>query len=59
VLVLRRLEQAARGSKDMSQSGGRAFIDLLGRIIRIPDVPSAGRAPHPAADEEPRRLIVP
>lgn len=52
VLVLRRLEEAARGSVRTAPRQGRAFIELLGRIIRLPQAP---QAPGEASS----RLILP
>ena len=36
-VVLRRIEQAARGARHLEPSNRRAFIDLLGRVTREPD----------------------
>jgi len=55
--VLRRLEQTAREIRGTDQENRRAFLDLLGRIVRKGDAEepsSAGREPEP-----PSRLIVP
>jgi hypothetical protein len=57
VLVLRRLEQAARPSGPGDQPETRALIELLGRMIRTPLGES--RPEESRREREPSRLIVP
>ena len=52
-VVLRRVEDAARGVRATDSGNRRAFLDLLGRVITRPAESTA----QPAAD--PPRLIVP
>ncbi len=52
-VVLRRIEEAAREVREVDQGNRRAFLDLLGRVMREGD---AGESPHV---EPPSRLIVP
>jgi len=54
-VVLRRVEEAARGVRADDESNRRAFLDLLGRVLRKSDDAADGEAPAP----EPSRLIVP
>ncbi|MGE0705651.1 MAG: hypothetical protein AB7P22_17120 [Vicinamibacterales bacterium] len=56
ILVLKRLEESARPQKDDPQSSPRAFIELLGRVIRMP--PPDGKTGE-AAPPEGSGLIVP
>ena len=52
-VVLRRIEEAAREVRTVGQGNRRAFLDLLGRVMRESD---AGESPQV---EPPSRLIVP
>ncbi len=52
-VVLRRIEEAAREVREVDQGNRRAFLDLLGRVMRESD---DGESPHV---EPPSRLIVP
>ena len=52
-VVLRRIEKASRGVREVDQGNRRAFLDLLGRVMRKSD---EGEPPH--AEPVPR-LIVP
>jgi hypothetical protein len=54
-VVLRRIEAAARDMMKESPGHGRAFLDLLDRVIRKPGDAAAGDAGAP----EPSRLILP
>jgi hypothetical protein len=55
-VVLRRIEEAARGVRRLDPSNRRAFIDLLGRVIRTGgDQPPDGGT----GDPDPPRLIIP
>lgn len=54
-VVLRRIEEAARGVTQADPARRRAFLDLLGRSIRRPS--EAGEAGQPAPEAP--RLIVP
>ena len=54
-VVLRRVEEAARGVRADDESNRRAFLDLLARVLRKTDDAADGEAPAP----EPSRLIVP
>jgi hypothetical protein len=54
-VVLRRIEEAAREVRASETGNRRAFLDLLGRVIKNPD---AGSEPADASPE-PTRLIVP
>jgi hypothetical protein len=53
--VLRRIEEGARSLRGTAENG-RAFLDLLGRVMRKRD---EGEADREAAAPEPSRLIVP
>jgi hypothetical protein len=55
-VVLRRLEESARGLHAADASNRRGLLDLLGRVIRRPEGESAGESHTPS---EPSRLIVP
>jgi hypothetical protein len=55
-VVLRRLEEAARRGDDAHRDNRRAFVELLGRVIRK-TAETPGQPPE--AGEEPSRLIVP
>ncbi len=57
ILVLRRLEEAARHAPG-TDAQGRAFIELLGRVVRMPDARDRDAA-SPVEPVEPSRLIVP
>ena len=52
-VVLRRIEEASRGVREVDQGNRRAFLDLLGRVMRKSD---EGEPPHA---EPVSRLIVP
>ena len=54
-VVMRRVEEAARGVRSADESNRRAFLDLLGRVIRRPDDAADVATPQPDAP----RLIVP
>jgi hypothetical protein len=56
-VVLRRMEEAARDARAGSPSDRRAFLDLLGRVVRKTDAPDSGEESGAAPDEP--RLIVP
>ena len=53
-VVLRRIEQAARGAQEADPANRRAFVDLLARVIR----PADDREPEASTPDTPR-LIVP
>jgi hypothetical protein len=55
-VVLRRIEEAARGARDADGSNRRAFLDLLARVVRKTDETSLDAA---AGSPEGPRLIVP
>ena len=57
VSVLRRMEEAAREAHGNDPSDRRAFLDLLGRVIRKTGAEASGDEGSHAADEP--RLIVP
>jgi len=54
-VVMRRVEEAARGVRSADESNRRAFLDLLGRVIRRPDDAADVATPQPDAPQ----LIVP
>ena len=56
-VVLRRMEEAAREARGNDPSDRRAFLDLLGRVIRKTGADAPGDEGSHAADEP--RLIVP
>jgi hypothetical protein len=56
-VVLRRIEEAARGVRRLDPSNKRAFVDLLGRLTRKRDDEPSGVTA--SADPGPPRLIVP
>ena len=56
-VVLRRVEESVRALRGNEPDNRRAFLDLLGRVIRDPSRPDAS-APGDAA-HAPARLIVP
>ena len=55
-VVLRRIEEAARGARDNDESNRRAFLDLLDRVLKKSGDEQEGSAP---AEPEASRLIVP
>ena len=52
-VVLRRIEEASRGVGEIDRGNRRAFLELLGRVMRKSD------DKEPAHAEQPPRLIVP
>jgi len=56
VVVLRRVAESVTGARDLEPGNGRAFLDLLGRVIRATD--GEGRQ-ETAPPEDTPRLIVP
>lgn len=56
VVVLRRVAESIAGARALEPGNSRAFLDLLGRVIRATD--GAAR-PAAAASEDTPRLIVP
>ena len=54
-VVLRRLESAAREATEEHAGAGRAFLDMLGRVIRQHDDNETTITEHP--DEAPRVII--
>ena len=59
VVVLRRLEEAVRSVRGQSDENRRAFLDLLGRVIKDQSAAEASREDEPAGQPAPSRLIVP
>lgn len=57
ILVLRRLEDGAKAGAGQPGTHPRSFIELLGRVLRLPDGP--GSALSTETKDEPSRLIVP
>src|SRR5438309_10953945 len=55
-VVLRRIEEAARGARAGDEANRRAFLDLIGRVLRKAD---GERDPPIAAAADGPRLIVP
>lgn len=55
-VVMRRIEEAARGARDADGANRRAFLDLLARVVRKADETSSDAA---ASSPEGPRLIVP
>jgi len=58
-VVLRRVEEAVRDVRGQSGENRRAFLDLLGRIIKDPPAAEALREDEAAGQPATSRLIVP
>lgn len=54
-VVLRRVEEAARAARGEDPEKKRAFLDLLGRVVRVPTSPPAPDAPTEVGS----RIILP
>jgi hypothetical protein len=59
VVVLRRVQEAVRDVRGQSDENRRAFLDLLGRVIKAPSAAEASREDEAAGQPAPSRLIVP
>jgi hypothetical protein len=58
-VVLRRVEEAVRELRGQSGENRRAFLDLLGRVIKEPSAAEAAREDEAAGQPVTSRLIVP
>jgi hypothetical protein len=59
VVVLRRVQEAIRDVRGQSDENRRAFLDLLGRVIKDPSAAESSREDEAAGQPAPSRLIVP
>jgi hypothetical protein len=58
-VVLRRVEEAVRALRGQSGENRRAFLDLLGRVIKEPSAAEAAREDEAGGHPASSRLIVP
>jgi hypothetical protein len=58
-VVLRRVEEAVREVRGQSPGNRRAFLELLGRVIRTPSAAEGSRDEEAASQPAASRLIVP